>query len=292
MFANPAAIPNMNAAPTSIRRNNCHQMLQSLLQIAERRAVFHNWGPARMPKGRPAGHEDVRLTTSDGLRLHARYYGCPDEIPWPISDERPTVLFFHGTCGTVQHWHFIGPRWQDAIGAHVLLLDYRGYGESQGAPTEEGLYRDGRAAYDWLVQSRGVDPQRLVIAGQSLGGGVAVELATSRPHAALVLESTFTSVPEVAQRLLVPSPVRRRMRCLFPSEQRLAGHAGPVFISHGDRDRLIPLSHAERLLAAAAGPKEMLVIPGLPHLDRRADDYGEEVRRFLGDTLSPKLAAT
>jgi fermentation-respiration switch protein FrsA (DUF1100 family) len=248
--------------------------------------VFYNWGPTRsLPAGRAADYEEVWLATSDGVRLHANFFACPDTIHNPFPGPRLTVLFLRGTGGTIRRWRVMGGRWQDALGANVLLFDYRGFGRSAGNATEEGLYLDGQTAYDWLVQQRGTDPSRIAIVGQSLGGGVATHLATNVPHVALVLESTFTSIPDVARRLFFAAPLRRWMQLQFPNESRLAGYARPLFVSHGERDRLVLPSHAERLIAAARGPKELFVIPRMAHLDRRDAVYGRRVRQFLLQTL-------
>jgi fermentation-respiration switch protein FrsA (DUF1100 family) len=259
-------------------------MLASLVPFVERRCVFYNWGPTRsLPRSRAADYEEVWLTTSDGVRLHANFFACPDTIPNPFPGPRLSVLFLRGTGGTIRRWRVMGGRWHDALGANVLLFDYRGFGRSGGVASEEGLYRDGDAAYEWLVQTRGVAPSRIVIVGQSLGGGVATHLAVTVPHAALVLESTFTTIPDVAAGLPLIRRLKRHMRLQFPNELRLAGYSRPLFVSHGQRDRLVPPSHAERLIDVARGPKELLVIPRMAHLDARDADYSRRVRLFLAD---------
>lgn len=259
----------------------------AVLRWIARRCLYYNWGPAiPFPRSRVAPFEEVWLTAADGVRLHARWYPCPPEFGLIGVPIRPTVLFFHGNAGTVRRWRHIGSRWQDAIGADVLVVDYRGYGRSEGRPTEPGLRLDSRAAHDWLM-TRGCDPNGLVICGQSLGGGVAVELATSGvDHAALVLESTFTSVRDVADGLLWNRiPFGKLLDDEFPSLARLRGYERPLFVSHGDRDRLIPIAHAEQLTEVAAGPSELLVLPGMGHPDKRPASYGETVREFLGPHL-------
>ena len=261
-------------------------MLASLVPFVERRCVFYNWGPTRrLPAARAADYEEVWLTTSDGARLHANFFACPESIPNPFSGPRLTVLFLRGTGGTIRRWRVMGGRWQDALGADVLLFDYRGFGRSTGVAGEDGLYIDGQAAYDWLVHQRGAGPSRIVIVGQSLGGGVATCLAQSVSHAALVLESAFTCIPDVAAGLPLIAPLRRWLRLQFPNELRLVGYSRPLFVSHGMRDRLVPVSHAERLVAVARGPKQLFLIPRMAHLDRRDAEYSRLVRQFLLQTL-------
>ncbi|QDT39785.1 alpha/beta hydrolase [Stratiformator vulcanicus] len=257
-----------------------------MLRTIERLSVFYNWGPAvPFPAARVAEAADVWLTAEVGVELHAAFYECPDEYRRLPAEQSPVVLFFHGNAGSIRRWRHIGSRWQDALGADVLVLDYRGYGRSSGTPTEAGLYIDARAAYEYLTQDRAVDPERIVIVGQSLGGGVAVNLAHDSAHAALVLESTFTRLTEVPSARLPWLPTERWMRNRFGSIDLLSQYLKPLFVSHGDRDWLIPYAHAERLVEATAGPVEFMTLPGMNHSDRRPPEYNERVRRFLAEHL-------
>lgn len=252
------------------------------------RILYYNWGPSpAFPASREAAFEDVFFDATDGTRLHARWYECPHDWPAPCGRTRPTVLFFHGNAGDVDRWRHVGSRWQDSLGANVLVVDFRGYGRSRGRPSAASFALDSRAAHAWLMQ-RDVDPSRLVLVGQSLGGGVVVELATSGvEHAALVLESTFTNVRAVADGLLWNRlPLGRLLRDAYPSEELLDGYDKPMFVSHGDEDRLIPVEHARRLVEVTSGPTELLVIPGLRHHDKRPETYGAAVREFLSRHLA------
>ncbi|QDT65585.1 alpha/beta hydrolase [Calycomorphotria hydatis] len=259
-----------------------HHILARPAQMIERLAVYYNWGPAiPFPRSRDVPFEDVRLTAEDGTELHGRFYPMTQSPEGQQHLSWPTVLFFHGNAGTVRRWKHIAPRWQDAIGADVFVLDYRGYGQSAGSPSEAGFYQDSRAAYDWLINERKTVPEQLIIAGQSLGGGVAVELAVNVPHAALILESTFTSLGDVATHLCPWLPVRGLMRNWFPSLQRLEGYDRPLFISHGTADWLIPVDHARELIDAAARPGGLFLIGGMGHHDHRTAEYGQRVAEFL-----------
>jgi len=261
-------------------------MLNPLINLIERCSLFYNWGPAiPFRKSRIAKYQDVWFTTSDNLRLHGHFYPCPKDWPKPFGEHRPVVVFFHGNAGAVKRWRHVGSRWQDAIGADVLLVDYRGYGLSAGHPTEQGLYSDAHAAYAWLIEEKGYESHQIVIVGQSLGGAVAMELASCVDHAALVLESTFTCVQEVANALLFRLPLGRLMRNQFPSLDRIRGYQRPVFISHGDQDRLIPVSQAHELYSAAVGLKHLMIIPGMGHHDARKQNYNEQVSQFLLNAL-------
>ncbi|MGH7378363.1 MAG: alpha/beta hydrolase, partial [Candidatus Methylomirabilales bacterium] len=167
-------------------------------------------------------------------------------------------------------------------GAGVLLLDYRGYGGSGGAPTEEGLYRDGEAAAAW-VEAQGLGP--LVYVGESLGTGVAVEVALRRPPAALVLQSPFTSLTDVAARHYPYLPVRLLLKDRYESLEKIARVSCPVLVIHGDRDSIIPIAQGRKLFEAVPGRKAFLEVPGGDHNDPLWDllpGYAERVGGFLG----------
>ncbi|RJO69267.1 alpha/beta hydrolase [Nocardia panacis] len=175
------------------------------------------------------------------------------------------ILFAHGNAGN------IGDRIPVyallvAAGFDVLAFDYRGYGRSTGRPTEAGTYLDSRAALRALRERPGVDPNRIVYLGKSLGGGVMVELARAVPPAALVLMSTFTGLRDAARSIYpyLPSPL---VPDAYPSLRRIRDLRAPVLIMHGDRDELLPLRHAERLYAAAPEPKRLAIFPGAGHND-------------------------
>jgi fermentation-respiration switch protein FrsA (DUF1100 family) len=173
-------------------------------------------------------------------------------------------------------------RWTWMIGADVLIFDYRGYGKSTGVPTEDGLYRDARAAYDWLVNEKKIDPQRILLVGQSLGGAVAIELAGEVEHRMLILESTFTCMCDVVDNLFLGAPIGCFCHEKFPSLERLRNYKKPVFLSHGDRDRLVPYSHAEQLNKSAGGYRVLWECKGMGHNDRRDPfTYAALIREFL-----------
>jgi fermentation-respiration switch protein FrsA (DUF1100 family) len=147
----------------------------------------------------------------------------------------------------------------------VLLLDYRGYGLSEGRPSEDGVYADARAGLAYLAKTRGIPPERTVVFGRSLGGAVAVELAQERPLAGLVLESTFTSVDDMARRML--GPFARFVGGGFASLERIPRLRAPLLFFHGDRDDIVPIDLGRALFAAAPEPKRFEVIAGAGHND-------------------------
>ena len=184
--------------------------------------------------------EAVSLATDDGLRLLAWYRAAVEG--------RATVVYFHGNGGHLGHRGDKVRPYLDA-GLGVLLVSYRGYAGNPGSPTEDGLYADGRAALDFLAE-RGVGPAGVVLYGESLGSGVAVELAhrraASEPVAAVVLESPFSTVPDVAQAHYPFVPARWMVKDRFDSVAKIAAIGAPLLILHGVRDRVSPISARPR----------------------------------------------
>lgn len=216
--------------------------------------------------------EDIYFTTSDNLRLNAFWLPPPPGAP--------TVLYFHGNGGNLSgmqpsltYFHRAG------LGA--LIVDYRGYGLSQGHPSEQGLFKDARAAYQECLR-RGVEAGRLIIHGQSLGGAVAVQLASEQPCAGLVLESTFTSAKDMARRLY-GKVASMALRTRYSSLVTVTKIKCPLLVIHGDRDEMIPDSMGRALYAAAPEPKKLWIVPGAGHNNLRVsagEQYVEELRRF------------
>lgn len=219
---------------------------------------------------------DLTIPTADGERLHAWW------IPTRTAHARGHVLFFHGNAGNISH-RLDHARALGAAGLDVLLLDYRGYGRSTGRPHEEGLYRDARAARAALLAGGQVDPERLVYMGESLGGAVALHLAVEEPPLACILQSTFTSLRDVA-RHHYPAPLSAAAGDAYPSLARIARLQAPVLILHGDVDEIVPVSHAEALFAAAHEPRRLRIVPGAGHNDlvsALGASYGTEVAAWL-----------
>lgn len=198
-------------------------------------------------------HEEVELRAEDGTRLHAWWL--------PVAGATRTALFLHGNAGNVSYWLDAAASFRD-VGWSTLILDYRGYGRSEGQPTEEGTYQDARAAWLHLVRERGVDPFSLVIVGRSLGGGVATWLAEHHPAAGLVLEATFTSIADVVQHVAPLPGIRRFVRLGYPSLARMPRLALPLLVVHGRGDELVPFGHGQALFDAATGPKRFVELRG------------------------------
>lgn len=247
-----------------------------MLSLLENFLLFHplkagqDWVPP--PDDRV---EDVSLG-GGGPYLHA--WWCP---PAGWTPERGVVLFCHGNAGNLSHRGHQVPAWQQATDSAVLLFDYPGYGRCGGSPSEKGCYAAADAAYNWLTHQKEVPPERILLFGESLGGGVAVELATRRPHRALVLLSAFTSVPDMGQQIYPWLPVRWLVRNRFESLEKIGRVEGPVFIAHGTADSIVPYGHGERLFAAAREPKRFLPLEGWDHNDLVRPEFYTTLRDWL-----------
>jgi len=165
----------------------------------------------------------------------------------------------------------------------VFLFDYRGFGHSEGTPTEDGIYLDARAARQWLAARTGIQPSDVVLVGRSLGGGVAVELAAQDGARGLVLQSTFSSLPDVAASHLPWVFPHLMMTQRFDSIEKIKHYRGPLLQCHGSADELVPLESAKKLFNAASGAKYFITIPGANHNDPPNLAFEEELDRFLSD---------
>ncbi len=234
----------------------------------------------RTPSDAGLPFESVVLETPDGETLHG--WWVPSGEP-----DAPVVLFFHGNGGNVSHRLEKLAVFRD-IGADTLIIDYRGYGRSSGTPSEQGIYRDARAAYQWLTTTRRVAPDRIVVYGESLGSAVAVHLAAEAPMGGVVVESGFTSVTDIAPKRLPFLPVQWILKHKFDSLEKVPRINAPLLILHSRQDELFEMSHPERLLAAAESPKRLVEMQG-GHNDAflvSADTYRDALARFLADIRS------
>jgi len=203
-------------------------------------------------------YEDLHLKTSDGIDLHGWYI--------PALQPRGTVLFLHGNAGNISH-RIDSVRMFHRLGYSTLIFDYRGYGNSSGAPTEEGTYRDAEAAWRYLTEQRHISSCHIVLFGESLGGAVGAWLAArqkpdAQKPAALVIASGFTSVPDLGQKLYPYLPVRWLARIRYDTRKNLRSVTAPVLIAHSPEDEIIPFEHGRALFAAANPPKQFLELAG------------------------------
>ncbi len=223
-------------------------------------------------------YEEVALVASDGVRLTGWYL--------PLTDARGTVLFCHGNAGNISHLLAVA---EDAhrLGLGILLFDYRGYGQSEGTPSEEGTHRDAEAAWNYLVQEAGLAPDQIAIIGRSLGGPIAARLARDKTPAALFLEETFTSIPELGQELYPIFPGDLLARYEYPTLEYLKQVQCPVLVSHSRDDMFIVFEHGQRLYEAASQPKAFTELRG-GHSSAFSEDaamYEAGVEAFLTEVL-------
>jgi fermentation-respiration switch protein FrsA (DUF1100 family) len=230
----------------------------------------------------------VRFASADGTKL----VGWVIFAPGADSANGAWVLDCHGNAGNISSYG--RPRWAAWMrqqGMNVFQFDYRGFGESAGSPTENGLYSDAEAAYHYLTDSLGVPPERLVIYGHSLGSGVATYLASKVRAAGLIVEGAFTAVSDRGQELYPWLPVRLLSSNDFDSIGRIHGIVAPKLFIHATDDEIIPYAHGQRLYAAAVTPKSFLTVSGghehAFEVDRAR--YYAAIRAFA-DTVTGRLA--
>jgi uncharacterized protein len=205
------------------------------------------------PKEMGMEFEDVYLTTRDKLSIHGWY------IPRPGASH--TLLFLHGNAGNISHRLDSLKIFHD-LGLSILIIDYRGYGQSEGSPNEAGTYLDAQAAWDYLIKERQLAEQDIIIFGRSLGGGIASWLALEQGPAALILESTFTSVENMGSRMYPFLPIKWMSRIHYPSIERVDKIRCPILFIHSPDDEMIPYEFGQQLFQRAESPKTFLSISG------------------------------
>ena len=248
----------------------------SPLAATERRSIFQ---PAKYPAGEwnqtAVYVQDANFAAADGTKLHG----------WYVRHSQPKAhaLLLHGNAGNVtvlaETLRILNRRHQLA----VLALDYRGYGRSEGKPTEAGVLMDARAGRKWLAEKEGISEGDVVLMGTSLGGGVAVDLASRDGARGLVLCSTFTSLPDVAQHHLKWLPMSWLMTMRMNSLEKIKEYRGPLLLSHGDADEVVPYAQGLALFEGAPGKKRMITVPGGKHNDPQPEEYRVALDQFLAE---------
>ena len=222
----------------------------------------------------PSSYRDtdriIKLNSGDGVTISAVYLLNPDA--------RYTILYSHGNAEDIGQ---LLPMLEEikGLGFSVLAYDYRGYGTSSGTPSEENAYRDEDAAYDYLVKERGVPVKRIIALGRSLGGAVAIDLASRRQLGGLIVESTFVTAYRVITHISV-FPFDK-----FQSLSKLRQVHCPALVIHGKKDKLIPFWHGEKLYEEANEPKLSLWVEGAGHnnvFEASGSRYGQALRDFVG----------
>ena len=228
--------------------------------------------------------EEVWFRAEDGTRLFGWFLAAG------AAGSQPVLLWSHGNAGNVTHR--LDPLAElHRRGLSVFLFDYRGYGRSEGTPSEEGLYLDALAAYGHLLNERKIPTARIIPFGTSLGAAVAGDLARRRPAAGLILEAPFPSIKAVARSAFRGLPAHLFVRARFELARRLRDVHVPVLVLHGDRDRTIPFELGRAVFAAANEPKQFVVIPGADHNDLHlvgGESYYQALLNFARNVTQPK----
>ncbi len=233
---------------------------------------------ATSPEQVGLAYEDVELRTEDDVRLHGWFV--------PSDNARGTLLFFHGNAGNISH-RLDSIAIFNRMDLDVFIIDYRGYGQSEGKVSEAGTYLDAEAAWKYLVETRGIDPARIILFGRSLGASIAAWLASRHRPAALILESGFASVPSMGQRLYPLLPVKWLAKFSYDTRQYVSQIECPLLVIHGPDDEIIPYAEGREVFDAASVEKQFLEIRG-GHNDGfivSGDEYVDGLRQFIYGSL-------
>ncbi|MEO8501999.1 MAG: alpha/beta hydrolase [Vicinamibacteria bacterium] len=249
------------------------------LMLSEKRLIYYPEATVDVtPKALGLPFEEVSLDVEPGVKLHGWFIKAAKE------PSTATILFSHGNAGNIADRIDRVRSFRD-LGADFLLYDYRGYGRSTGDPDEEGTYHDGRAAYDYLVKTRGIDPARLILMGESLGCAISTQLAMERKAAGLILEAPFASVPRMASAIYPFLPVSFFVRTRYDNAAKIPQLKMPLLVIQGSRDEVIPVAQGRMVFDAAPEPKQFLSIEGAHHNDVYVIG-GEGYRRVLAEFIA------
>lgn len=232
-----------------------------LLVSCENKIIFH---PYKYPDGfwepQSVGInvEDIYFSAADGVKLHA----------WFVPAQNPvaTLMWFHGNAGNLSH-RLDNIQALLPLNLNVFIFDYRGYGRSEGTPDEAGIYLDSQAAYDVLVKTKNIVPEKLFLFGRSLGGVFAAKTAATNPAAGLILESTFTSAQDMAKKMFPFLPLGKAIRSKLDAVGMVQNLKMPKLFLHGTKDEIVPYTLGRKLFDAASEPKEFYDIKGAGHND-------------------------
>jgi fermentation-respiration switch protein FrsA (DUF1100 family) len=231
----------------------CYVGFAAIMALMQNSLIYHG---QPIDKPTPDNVTAINVTTDDGQALTG----------WYIAGEpaKPTILHFHGNVGNIE-WRYVKVMHYVNAGYPVLLAGYRGYGGNSGTPNEQGLYEDARAYIKWLKSEKQLNENQIILYGESLGSGVATQMANEINEAALILEAPFTRLPDVAAQTYFFLPVHLLMTEKFHNIDKIATIQSPLFIVHGERDLVTYAKQAQALYNAAEEPKELLLIPEAGH---------------------------
>jgi fermentation-respiration switch protein FrsA (DUF1100 family) len=248
--------------------------------------IYYPNMPGRKLVATPAdiglSYQDVEVVTDDDIKLHGWFI--------PGNNAEATVLFFHGNAGNISH-RLESIDIFNRLGLNVFIFDYRGYGQSEGKVTEKGTYRDAEAAWNYLKNMPDIGEQPVVIFGRSLGAAIATWLSSKHRPAALIVESGFTSIVSMAQRIYPFLPVRWLAHFKYDTRRYIKDISSPVLVAHSSSDEIIPYEEGREIFDAAPEPKRFLEMRG-GHNDGfmvSGSDYVEGLRSFIEDTIRSDL---
>lgn len=243
----------------------------------ENRMIFHPTASIEStPRQAGLEFEDVFFTARDGVRLNGWF------VPHP--EARSTLIWFHGNAGNISHRVENIRLLHDLVQVNIFIFDYRGFGRSEGRPSEEGTYLDGEAALDLVRKKIGNDAARkMILFGRSLGAAVAAEMATRFDSQGLILESPFISIAEMARVMLPFLPIGPFLKTRYDIREKIKNIKVPLLVLHGDRDEIVPLEHGRVIFEAAPQPKSFFVIAGAAHNDTYViggEPYYKQLKQF------------
>ena len=228
------------------------------------------------PKEMGLPYEDVYFTTEDGVKLNGWYI--------PSSEGKFTVLWFHGNAGNISHRLANIRLFHEKVKTHIFIIDYRGYGRSNGRVSEQGTYKDAEAAFDYLRKQKNIAAKQIVLFGRSLGAAVAVHLAPQEEILALILETPFASIREMAKAVFPFLPIGPFLKTQYDVVGAIKKARQPVLVLHGDQDNIVPFAQGQKVFDAAPEPKEFYTIRGANHNNTFAvggDPYFAALKSFI-----------
>jgi fermentation-respiration switch protein FrsA (DUF1100 family) len=259
-------------------------LLALLIYLFQDRMVFLSNLPGRALEASPGdislNYQDVSLTTSDNERLHGWYVAA--------KNPRGVLLFFHGNAGNISH-RLDSIKIFHELGLDTLIIDYRGYGQSTGKASEKGTYLDAQAAWDYLVNTRRVPADRIIIFGRSLGGAIGAWLGVQNTPAAVIIESSFSSGVDIARRLYPFLPIHLLTRLQYPVADYASQLNCPVLVVHSRHDEIIPFTMGQAIYTAVKQEKKFLELKGDHNngflISQR--EYVAGLKDFIQAILSP-----
>ena len=225
-------------------------------------------------------YKDVFFRAEDGIGLHGWFF--------PLKGDYPVIIFCHGNAGNISHrLENISLILERKI--QVFIFDYRGYGRSEGRPSETGIYMDGRAAYDYLIKREGISAEKIVLFGRSLGAAVAIDLALNRKAKSLVIESAFTSTKDMAKTMFLFNIASFILPPNYNNLDKISRVHIPKLIMHGDDDEIVPFDMGQQLFTASKDPKYFYKIGGAGHNDTYIAGGERYLQAFVSFVYNAKI---